>query len=187
MVSRLPEKPLNVGRAHFGTEIRRRSPWILLAVAAGILMVWIGRAFEQQLTDRIELAFFVPMIVYMSDIIGTETLALVVRSLATDHMHVKRIFVKELMVGLCLGATGGIPMGLIAFAWFGEWQLGITVAGAMIVNGAVAVLLGMLIPVSFARLGRDPAIGTEEIGTAVSDIVSILIYLAVATLILFGL
>lgn len=149
-------------------------------------MVLIGHGFEKQLTDRIELVFFVPMIVYMSDAIGTETLALVVRALANDHMHVRRIFLKELLVGLSLGATGGIPMGLIAYAWFGQWQLAATVALAMIVNGAVAVLLGMLVPVSFARLGRDPAIGTEEIGTALSDIVSILIYLAVATLILFG-
>lgn len=181
-----PGPQLNVGRAHFGTEVRRRCPWILLAVAAGIVMVWIGQSFERQLAGRIQLVFFVPMIVYMSDAIGTETLALVVRSLATDHMHVRRIFMKELLVGLSLGATGGIPMGLIAYAWFGEWQLALTVAVAMLANGAVAVLLGMLIPVGFARMGRDPAIGTEEIGTALSDIVSILIYLAVATLILFG-
>lgn len=186
MVRQSRGRQLNVGKAHFGIEVRRRLPWILVAVVAGIAMVWIGQAFEEQLEGRIELVFFVPMIVYMSDAIGTETLALVVRSLATDHMHVKRIFLKELLVGLCLGATGGIPMGLIALAWFGEWQLAVTVAAAMIANGAVAVMIGMLIPVGFAKLGRDPAIGTEEIGTALSDIVSILIYLAVATLILFG-
>ncbi|HXG81496.1 MAG TPA: magnesium transporter [Sphingomicrobium sp.] len=186
MVSQPPDGELNVGRAHYGVEFRRRAPWILLAVAAGMAMVWIGRSFEEQLSGRIELVFFVPMIVYMSDAIGTETLALVVRSLATDHMHVQRIFLKELAVGLSLGATGGVPMGLIAYAWFGEWQLAVTVASAMVANGAVAVLLGMLIPGIFARLGRDPAVGTEEIGTALSDIVSILIYLAVATLILFG-
>lgn len=186
MVTQPQGEELNVGRAHFGYEVRRRSPWILLAVAAGIVMIWIGRAFEEQLSGRIELVFFVPMIVYMSDAIGTETLALVVRSLATDHMHVRRIFLKEMLVGLSLGATGGLPMGLIAYAWFGEWQLAVAVAAAMIANGAVAVLLGMLIPVGFAKLGRDPAVGTEEIGTALSDIVSILIYLALATLILFG-
>jgi magnesium transporter len=186
MAKQPPGNQLNVGSAHFGTEVKRRSPWILLAVAAGFLMIWIGQTFEEQLSVRIELVFFVPMIVYMSDAIGTETLALVVRALATDHMHVRRIFLKELLVGLSLGATGGLPMGVIAFAWFGEWQLAVTVAAAMVANGAVAVLLGMLIPVMFARLGRDPAVGTEEIGTAVSDIVSILIYFTIATIILFG-
>ena len=186
MVNRPPDGQLNVSRAHFGAEVKRRSPWILLAVVAGMLMVLIGQGFEEQLAGRIELVFFVPMIVYMSDAIGTETLALVVRALATDHMHVRRIFLKELLVGLSLGATGGIPMGLIAYGWFGEWQLAVTVALAMIANGAVAVLLGMLVPVGFATLRRDPAVGTEEIGTALSDIVSILIYLAVASLIMFG-
>jgi magnesium transporter len=185
MAKRSPEKALNVSRAHLRTEVRRRSPWILLAVVAGILMVLIGQGFEEQLAARIELVFFVPMIVYMSDAIGTETLTLVVRALATNHLRVRRIFLKELLVGLSLGATGGIPMGLVAYGWFGEWQLGLTVAIAMIANGAVAVILGVLIPVCFAKIGRDPAIGTEEIGTALSDIVSILIYLAVAALILF--
>lgn len=186
MVSKPQLEPLNVSRAHFNTEVRRRSPWILVAVVAGTIMIGIGHHFEKQLAGRIELIFFVPMIVYMSDVIGTETLALVVRSLATDRMRVRSIFFKELLVGLSLGLTGGIPMGLIAYAWFGEWQLALAIATAMIANGAVAVLLGILIPVIFVKLGRDPAIGSEEIGTALSDIVSIMIYLTVASLILFG-
>jgi len=186
MISQPPGKELNVGRAHFGYEARRRSPWVLLSVFAGIIMVWIGQAYEEQLAGRIELVFFVPMIVYMSDVIGTETMALVVRALAVDEMNVKRISLKEMAVGLCLGLVGGVPVGLFALYWFGDWDLAVTVAIAMIASGAVAVLVGMLIPVAFARLGRDPAVGTDEIATALSDNLSILIYLAVATLILFA-
>lgn len=186
MVSQPPGKELNVERAHFGYEVMRRSPWMLLAVAAGITMVWISQGYEQQLAGRIELVFFVPMIVYMSDIIGAETLALVVRGLAIDRIHVGRIFLKELKVGLCLGLAGGVPMGLFALYWFEEWKLALTVMTAMVANGAVAVLIGLLVPISFARLGRDPALGTDEIATALSDILSILVYLAVATSILFG-
>ena len=186
MVTQPPGKELNVGRAHFGTEVKRRGPWLLVSVVAGIVMVFVGQAYEQQFAGRIELVFFVPMIVYMSDVIGTETMALMVRGLAEGQLSVRRIFLKEIAVGLCLGITSGVPMGLFSYYWFEEPDLAVTVALAMIANGAVAVLVGMLVPVAFAKLGRDPALGTDEIATAVSDNLSILIYLAEAMLILFG-
>ena len=175
---------LNVGRAHFSTEVKRRAPWVLFSVAAGIVMVLVGDAYEEQLSERIELIFFVPMIVFMSDVIGTETLALVVRGLATDHMRVRRIFGKELAVGLALGVASGVPMGLFSFYWFGDFALSVTVAVAMVINGGVAVLVGVIVPASFGSLGRDPAVGTDEISTAVSDNLSMLIYLMIATLML---
>jgi magnesium transporter len=180
------QKVLNVGRAHFSTEVKRRTPWILLSVVAGIAMVLVGETYEKQLSDRIELVFFVPMIVYMSDIIGTETLALVVRGLATDRMEVRRMFGKELAVGLTLGLASGVPMGLFSLYWFRDFLLAWTVAFAMVINGAVAVLVGAIVPALFSRLGRDPAIGTDEISTALSDNLSILIYLGVATTMLFA-
>lgn len=186
MASQPPGNELNVGSAHFAHEVKRRSPWMLLSVAAGIMMIWIGQAYEAQLAGRIELVFFVPMIVYMSDIIGTETMALVVRGLAEGTVDVRRIFLKEMSVGLCLGVASGVPMALFSYYWFEEFDLAMTVALAMNANGAVAVLVGMLMPIGFAKLGRDPALGTDEIATAISDNLSILIYLAVATLILFG-
>jgi Mg/Co/Ni transporter MgtE len=43
----------------------------------------------------------------------------------------------------------------------------------------------MLAPLAFAKLGKDPALGTDEITTALSDNLSMLTYLLVATVILF--
>ena len=188
MTKATPDKPapeLSVARAHFGNELKRRTPWILLSVAAGIVMIRIGRTYEDVLAEKIQLVFFLPVIVYMSDSIGTETLALFVRELAQRRFSLRRIFVKEVLVGLCLGVASGIPMGLFSYLWFKDVALSATVATAMIINGMVAVLVGMLLPVTFARLGKDPAVGTDEITTALSDTLSMLVYLIVATLILF--
>lgn len=186
MGSQQTETELNVAKAHFGYEVRRRSPWIFLSVIAGIAMIWIGQAYEEELSERIELVFFVPTIVYMSDSIGTETLALFVRELARGRMRIQQIFFKELLVGLCLGLASGLPMGVFSYFWFEDFALSATVATAMIVNGAIAVLAGMLIPIAFHKMGRDPAVGTDEITTALSDNLSMLVYLIVATFILFG-
>ncbi len=186
MVRQQQRKQLNVGRAEYRTEVKRRTPWLLFSVAAGIVMVLLGEAYEKELYERIQIVFFIPMIVYMSDIIGTETLALVVRGLATDHVRLRSIFGKELAVGLTLGLASGIPMGLFSLYWFSDLSLSVAVASAMIINGAVAVLVGVIVPAIFAKLGRDAAVGTDEIATAISDNLSILIYLAVATVMLFG-
>lgn len=76
-------------------------------------------------------------------------------------------------------------MGLFGYWWFGDVRLGMTIFAAMTVNGVVAVLTGMLAPLAFAKLGKDPALGTDEITTALSDNVSMLVYLVVATVVLF--
>ncbi len=175
---------LSVGSAHFGTEIKRRTPWILFSVIAGIVMIWISLTYEDVLSKKVQLVFFIPMIVYMSDSIGTETLALFVRELALKRLSLRHIFLKECMVGLCLGAVSGLSMGALSYFWFKDFSLSATITIAMTVNGIIAVLIGMLLPIIFSRLRRDPAVGTDELTTALSDNLSILIYLIVATFVL---
>jgi magnesium transporter len=181
-----PTPELNVATAHFSNEIKRRVPWILFSVVAGIMMIWIGQTYENVLAQKIQLVFFIPMIIYMSDSIGTETLALFVRELALRRLSLKHIFLKEILVGLFLGIASGIPMGLFSYLWFKDLALSITVAAAMIINGIIAVFIGMVLPISFAKFGRDPAVGTDEMTTALSDNLSMLVYFIVATFILFG-
>jgi magnesium transporter len=178
-------KKLSLSHTTAGKEIRRRAPWIIVALCAGIVMVFVGQRFEAAFSQRIELAFFVPVIVYISDSIGTETLALFVRETDLQKMKLHELFMREVTVGISLGLLSGIPMGLFGYWWFGDARLATTLVIAMTANGIIAVLTGMLAPVVFAKFGQDPAIGSDEITTAVSDNVSMLTYLVVATLILF--
>jgi magnesium transporter len=174
-LSQRPAPELNVATAHFGNEIKRRTPWILLSVAAGFVMLWIGQSYADLFAQKIQLVFFIPIIVYMSDSIGTETLALFVRELALRRLNLKRIFLKEMMVGLFLGVASGVPMGLFSYLWLNDVSLSVTVATAMIVNGVIAVLIGMLLPIIFAKFRKDPALGPDEITTALSDNLSMLV------------
>jgi magnesium transporter len=177
---------LNLSKASAAEEVRRRSPWIFVSVAAGVVMIAVGRGFEQFLAQNIALVFFLPTIVYMSDIIGTETLALVVREQAVRAVSIAHLLRREMVVGLALGGIAGTSMGAISYVWFRDPGLSLTVASAMFANGAVAVLMGVLIPIIFTKLRRDPAIGSDEVLTALSDTLSMTIYLAIAALILFS-
>jgi magnesium transporter len=155
-----------------------------LALVAGGFMVFVSRHFEQALSRNLELVLFVPVIVYLSDSIGTETLALFVRELSQEKVVLRKLLLREVMVGLTLGIVTGVPVGLLSYLWLKDARLGVALLLAMTVNGLVAVLTGMLVPMAFAKLRRDPALGTDEITTAISDNASLLIYLVVATLIL---
>lgn len=176
---------LEISRATAWAEIRRRVPWNLFAVAAGLVMVKVGHYFEEALAKKIEVVFFIPMIVYMSDCIGTETLALFVRELAMRKVSLRRLFWRETCVGVALGLATGLPMALVSYLWLQDARLSAALAVAMTLNGLVAVLTGMIAPVLFRKLHRDPAIGTDEITTAFSDNISMFIYLVIATLVLF--
>jgi magnesium transporter len=177
-------KKLNISETTAREEIKRRTPWLFLGLLAGIAMVLIGQNFEEALSRNLKLAFFIPMIVYMSDSIGTETLALFVRELALRRVKLHKIFWRETFTGLSLGLITGIPMGLFSYFWLGDFNLSVTLVITMTVNGLVAVLTGTLTPIVFAKLKKDPALGTDEITTAVSDNVSMLVYLIIATLFL---
>lgn len=176
---------LNVSHTTAKNEIKRRTPWILFGLLAGIVMVLVGRVFEESLSQKIELVFFIPMIVYMSDIIGTETMGLFVRELALRKISLHKLFWREAVVGLSLGLITSIPMGLFSYFWLGDSKLATTIAIAMTANGIIAVLAGMLMPITFYALKKDPALGTDELLTAISDNISMLIYLVVASVILF--
>jgi Mg/Co/Ni transporter MgtE len=112
-------------------------------------------------------------------------LALFVRELALRKVTLHRLFLREAAVGVALGVATGVPIALFSYAWLHDVRLAITLFAAMTANGRVAVLTGMLIPIAFASLKKDPALGTDEITTVLSDNISLLIYLAVATLVVF--
>jgi magnesium transporter len=181
------DKPneLNVSRAHIGYEVKRRTPGALFAMLAGIIMLLIGRTFESALASKFELIFFIPVIVYMSDSIGTETLALFVRELALRRLHFKKIFFREALVGISLGLITGIPIGIFSYFWLRDLKLSLVIVLTMTVNSLVTMLVGMIVPILFVKFKRDPALETEEIATAISDIASMSIYFLVATLLLF--
>ena len=96
------------------------------------------------------------------------------------------LFFKETLVGISLGIISGVPMGIFSYLLFRDTKIAFVIMTAMIVNGMIAVLIGMIIPIMFNKYRSDPAVGSSEISTALSDNLSMLVYLIVATLILFG-
>jgi magnesium transporter len=141
--------------------------------------------FERQLQSRVAIAFFIPGIVYLADAIGTQTEAIAVRGLSLSHAPIRQLVMGELRTGLLIGLTLGALSFPAVWLMFGDVRLGLSVGLALLVAGAVATTIGLLFPWALERLGRDPAFGSGPIATIVQDVLSLVIYFGLATLLLF--
>lgn len=164
---------------------RDRLPWLLIGLAGSMLATLVVAAFERALESRVALAFFIPGIVYLADAIGTQTEAIAVRGLSLSHVPIHRLVGGELRTGLLLGLILGALSFPATWAMFGDARLAAAVSIALLAAGAVATTIGLLLPWALARRGHDPAFGSGPIATIVQDVLSLLIYFTVASLLLF--
>lgn len=162
----------------------RRLPWLLVGLLGGLAMTWVVARYEAILTGEIRLAFFLPVIVYLSDAVGAQTEIIVVRGLAKHRPHLVSYLLKESSLGLLLGSVFGALLWLFAYLWYHDAALALTVGLAMFIDVAVATVLGVIVPLVIYKENRDPALGAAPLTTIIQDFISILVYFTVASAIL---
>lgn len=169
---------------------RLRLPWLFAPFLGGLVISWIMTLYESKLSQAIAVASFIPLILGMGNNIGVQSATIMVRSLALASFDTNRVgwaVWKELRVGLLLGLIFGFLMGIIArFRETGNleslgWAVGLGIWAAM----TTAALLGLLTPLTFRAMRIDPAIASGPFVTTMTDIVSLSVYLSIATVILF--
>ena len=157
-----------------------RLPWLLVGLAGAMASAAIVGAFERQLQETVLLAFFIPAVVYMADAVGTQTEALLIRGLSVG-VALRQVVRRELQTGLVIGlviAAAFVPFALVAW---GDGDVALAVGLALFASCSIATVVAMLLPWMFQRLGRDPAFGSGPLATVVQDLLSIAVYLAIAT------
>lgn len=164
--------------------IRYRLPWLILGLTGGIIATAVVSFFEDALEKQLALAFFIPVIVYMSDAVGTQTETIFIRAIYLRTVNTRKYLLKEILVGLNIGLVIGIIVFTFAFFWLNSLEMALIVSLAMLANITLAMVIAVIIPYSLFKLKKDPALGSGPFATAVQDIVSLLIYFGVAVAIL---
>jgi magnesium transporter len=158
-----------------------RLPWLLAGLVGALFAADIVGAFEGQLRERLLLACFIPGIVYLADAVGTQTETLVVRSLSLGTA-VRQMVRREVLTGLLVGlALGAALLPVIVWRW-GDAEVAAAVAISLFAACSIATVVAMLLPWALDRLGKDPAFGSGPLATVIQDLLSILIYFGVASL-----
>jgi magnesium transporter len=159
-----------------------RLPWLLIGLLGAMASAVIVAAFEEQLDKKVLLAFFVPGVVYMADAVGTQTEAVVIRGLSVG-VKLRPIVAREALTGLMIGLAIGAAFFPFALLVWDDASVAAAVALALVASCSIATVLAMALPWTFQRFGTDPAFGSGPLATVVQDLVSIAVYLGIATLI----
>lgn len=178
-------KEVNEPREPAGRLIEYRIPWLFLGLIGGVIASFIVSRYEHILTSDIRLAFFIPIIVYMSDAVGTQTETIFIRTISKERVKFTRYIIKEAVIGLGLGGLFGVLLGIFAGYWLKSAAIGITVGLAMFVNLMLAPVIAALTSRLLYAEHFDPALGAGPVTTVIQDLVSLLVYFFVATAIIF--
>ena len=170
-----------------GNPLRRvvdRLPWLIVGTLGCILATGLMAAFESTLRTDLAVAFFIPGIVYLADAIGTQSEAIAVRGLSFSSTPIVQLLKGELKTGLYLGIT--LALLVFPFIWLAfNASLAFAVSVALICASSIATSIGLLLPSILSRLGKDPAYGSGPVATIIQDLLSLLIYLSVVSLLVF--
>ena len=168
-------------------SMRRRMPWLGLNLVTVFLAALVIGVFESTVARVVALAIFLPIIPGQAGMSGMQTLTLVVRSMALGELpgrRVLRLLVRELALALAQGILLGAVVGAAAYLWKGDPTLGLILAAAMVGNMIIAGLTGAGIPLLLRKLKLDPAVSAAVFITTFTDVLGLLLFLGLATLLI---
>lgn len=161
--------------------LKLRLPWLAAGLTLGLIATVLVSTFEKVLATEVSLAFYMPIVVYISDAVGTQTQTVYVRALAKGHPKFGTYFFKELIQGIVLGILFGSVTALFSYFWQKELTVAISVGLAMLGSIASATLIALLVALALKREHQDPAVGAGPVTTVIQDVISLVIYFLIAS------
>lgn len=169
------------------SAIKNRWAWLAINLLTALFASRVIGLFEGSIEKIVALAALMPIVAGIGGNSGNQTITMIVRGMALgqihDH-HMRNLLGKELGVALINGLVWGTVLGIIAFALYSNIKLGIVMMVAMTLNLMLAALMGVLIPILMEKFGRDPALGSSVLITAITDSGGFFIFLGIATIFL---
>lgn len=161
-----------------------RAPWLFASWIGGVAALFIIGSFEEELSQVMALAAFIPIVMGMGGNIATQSSTIVVRGIATGSIHMgdfRKVVFKELRVGVILGVLYGSFLGVLAFFGYADPPLlGLVVGLSVFFSMAMAATVGTIIPLILKRFDIDAAVATGPFVTTAIDILGVLAYFMIA-------
>jgi magnesium transporter len=168
-------------------SVQNRWAWLAINLVTALVASRVIGLFEGSIEKIVALAALMPIVAGIGGNSGNQTTTMIVRGLALGQIsshNMQSLIKKELGVSLLNGLLWGSVLGLIAYALYGNYQLGLVMTAAMTLNLLLAAIMGVMIPLLMTKFGRDPAVGSSVLITAVTDSGGFFIFLGLATIFL---
>jgi magnesium transporter len=168
-------------------SMQNRWAWLAINLITALVASRVIGLFEGSIEKIVALAALMPIVAGIGGNSGNQTTTMIVRGLALGQIashNMQSLITKELGVALLNGLIWGGVLGLIAYALYGSYELGLVMMGAMTLNLLLAAIMGVMIPLIMNKVGRDPAVGSSVLITAMTDSGGFFIFLGLATIFL---
>lgn len=168
-------------------SVQNRWTWLAVNLVTAIVASRVIGLFEGSIEKTVALAALMPIVAGIGGNSGNQTITMIVRGLALGQIashNMKSLLQKELGVSLLNGLIWGGVLGLIAFALYQNPTLSLVMTAAMTLNLLLAAVMGVVIPLVMTKFGRDPAVGSSVLITAMTDSGGFFIFLGLASVFL---
>lgn len=173
-----------------------RIPWLMILMLMATLTSLIINRFESALAANIILTAFIPMLMGTGGNSGSQTSATIIRSLSLGELEFKdlpKVILKEFLTALLCGLT--LAAGCFAKLMLLDryimhnsaltLEIALIVSLAMLATVVIAKFFSAVLPIITDRLGWDPAIMSGPFITTCVDAISLIVYFAISSTVLF--
>ena len=168
-----------------GAQIRGRAPYLLLGLAGGVLAAVAVGQYETVLEEQVMVAAFIPLVVYLADAIGSQIQIIFIRALTLQAEFSLRDYItREVLINIALGALLSVVIALVSYVWLGDMALTVLLLLSVFATSFAALVIALVLPLTLRWWGKDPALGSGPLATVCIDIISLLVYFYLATLLL---
>jgi magnesium transporter len=164
----------------------RRAIWLGVNLITAFIAAAVINLFQGTIEKVVALAGLMPIVASMGGIAGTQTLTVLVRGIALGQIGRNNqgwLINRELLIGFLNGALWAAVVAVAASMWFDDWNIGLIIAAAMVINLVTAALTGAVLPLLMTRFNIDPALAGGVVLTTVTDVVGFISFLGLATLV----
>ena len=145
--------------------------------------------FQEDIEKVVALAVLMPIVASMGGNAGMQTLAVTIRTLATNELtknNFSQNVLKEFSIGILNGIIFAIISAVIVQFWFNDTTLSLIISISMVLNMIVAGLFGILVPITLKKLNIDPAVASSVFVTTITDVIGFLSFLGIGAYFFYG-
>ncbi|MBJ3777846.1 magnesium transporter [Acuticoccus mangrovi] len=162
---------------------RTRIPWLMINMGTAFLASGVIALFDDTIAAMVALAILMPVVTALGGNAGIQAMTVTVRAISQRQItkrNLIRVVGREVVVALMNGGAVAIAVGFAAGVAFGNVQLGLVIATAIVFNILCAGFFGTTMPMLLDRVGIDPAVASSVFLTTLTDVIGFFAFLALA-------
>ncbi len=170
---------------NYSKEIKTRVKWLLIGLVLSLVIAEVIKRFEGTLKENLILASFIPLVVYMSDAVGTQMESIIIRELnKPGKFNFSKFFRQQVIIVTAVAVVVGLASGVVITLLNDSISLGIVIGISLLGSILSSLVTGSLLPYFFWRMHEDPAEASGPVATVLQDFLSVVIFLVIARAIL---